>query len=180
MADGDRDYVWGTRRVFVGGALIAVAIAAGIIAWPFVTPNQVGTPKGGANPATAPDTTASRGAPAQRAAESTVGKHDPAGSDEGRPAAIKQSSTALRLNADQLQKIKSIVAHQSDPPKLEKASFEMMIGSTVPQEVELKDIPPEITQVMNGYWGDRYVLVRNELVIVDQHSRRVVAIVPTT
>jgi hypothetical protein len=48
----------------------------------------------------------------------------------------------------------------------------------VPHQVALKDIPPEITQVMNGYQGDQYLLVQDEMVIVDQHSRRVVAIVP--
>jgi hypothetical protein len=32
---------------------------------------------------------------------------------------------------------------------------------------------------MNGFWGDQYLLVQNEMVIVDQHSRRVVAIVPS-
>jgi hypothetical protein len=46
-------------------------------------------------------------------------------------------------------------------------------------QVQLRDIPPEITQVMNGYWGDQYVLTNDKMIIVDQHSRRVVAIVPT-
>jgi len=176
----DRSYVHGTRRMFVGGAVVAIVLGAGIIVWPFVTQNQIGTPKGGANPATAPDTTVSRGAPAQKAAQSAVGKNDPAGQDAngGRVRDIKQSSEALRLNDEQHQKIKDVIAHQSDAPKIAQAPFEMMIGTAVPQQVELKDIPPEIAQVMNGYWGDQYVLVQSELVIVDQHSRRVVAIVP--
>ena len=176
----DRSYVHGTRRMFVGGAVAAAVLGAGIIAWPFVTQNQIGTPKGGANPASAPDTTVSRGAPAQKAAQSAVGKNDPAGQDAngGRARDIKQSSQALQLNDEQHQKIKDVIAHQSDPPKVGRAPFEMMIGAAVPQQVELKDVPPEITEVMNGYWGDQYVLVQDELVIVDQHSRRVVAIVP--
>ena len=62
---------------------------------------------------------------------------------------------------------------------IENPKFEMMIGAAVPAQVQLQDIPPEITQVMNGYWGDQYVLTSDKMIIVDQHSRRVVAIVPT-
>jgi hypothetical protein len=39
------------------------------------------------------------------------------------------------------------------------------------------DLLRKITEIMAGYWGDQYVLVQDKLVIVDQHSRRVVAIV---
>jgi len=31
---------------------------------------------------------------------------------------------------------------------------------------------------MNGYWGDQYLIAGDTMNIVDQHSRRVVAIVP--
>jgi len=178
MSESDRDFRFATRRMLVGGFVAAVILAAAVTVWPFVTQNQTGTPKGGANPATASNTTTSPGVPAQRAGESTVGKNDPAGSGGGRPRAIKQSATALQLNDEQRQKIREIISRQSAAPKVQKAPFEMMIGTAVPNEVELKDIPPEITAVMNGYWGDQYVLVQDELVIVDQHSRRVVAIVP--
>lgn len=171
---------WGTRHVFAGAVIVAAILLVGITLWPIATPNPTGTPKGGANPATASDTTASRGAPAQRAAESTVGKNDPAGKDTNgtRADAIKQSSQPLQLDSQQRQKIKAVIAHQSGAPKLQKAPFEMMIGTAVPRQVELRDIPPEIAQVMNGYQGDQYVLVQDEMVIVDRNSRRVVAIVP--
>jgi hypothetical protein len=180
MADDSRNFATGTRHVFVGAGVIAAILLIGVSVWPLLTQNQLGTPKGGANPSTTSDTTGSRGAPAQRAAESTVGKNDPAGQDtnDARAKAIKQSSRALQLDAQQRQQIRDIISRQSDAPKIQKAPFELMIGAAVPNQVELKDIPAEITQVMNGYWGDQYVLVQDELVIVDQHSRRVVAIVP--
>jgi hypothetical protein len=98
----------GTRRLLVEGAFLAMLLGIGVTVWPFVTQNQLGTPKGGANPAAASDTTVSRGAPAQEAAESTVGKNDPAGQEDssgGRARAIKQSSQALQLNPQQRQQI---------------------------------------------------------------------------
>jgi hypothetical protein len=182
MPKGDRTQARGTRRLFVGAAVIAIVLALGFTLWPFLTQNQLGTPKGGANPATMSDTTVSRGAPAQKAAESTVGKSDPAGQEDtsgGRARAIKQSSQALQLDPQQHQQIKDVIAHQANAPKIDKAPFELMIGTAVPRQVPLEDIPAEITQLMNGFWGDQYLLVRDEMVIVDQHSRRVVAIVPS-
>jgi len=73
--------------------------------------------------------------------------------------------------------LKKILAQQS-APRVPEAKFEMMIGASVPDQVPLQDLPPEVTQLMNGFWGDQYVLVQDKLVIIDQHSRRVVAIVP--
>jgi hypothetical protein len=178
----DRSYVHGSRRLFVAGGIVAAVILIAVSVWPFVTSNQLGTPKGGANPATTPDVTGSRGAPAQQSAESTVGKNDPAGQEDasgGRARAIKESSRALQLNSQQREQLKKIISQQPDVPKVDqKAPFEVMIGAAVPRQVALKDLPAEITQVLNGYWGDRYMMVQDELIIVDQHSGRVAAIIP--
>jgi hypothetical protein len=135
MAEDNRTNARGTRRLFAGAAAVAIVLLIGVTVWPFLTRNQLGTPKGGANPATTSDTTGSRGAPAQNAAESTVGKNDPAGQADsagGRASAIKQSSQPLQLNPQQTQKIKDVIARQNDAPKVDKAPFELMIGTAVP------------------------------------------------
>lgn len=170
----------GTRRLVLGAAVIAAIFFVGLTLWPLLSSNQLGTPPGGANPSTAPEVTAGRGSPEQRAAESTVGKNDPAGQEDatgGRARSIKETSRPLQLNEQQRDKVKQIIA-KANPPKTQKVDFELMIGTAVPQQAQLEDIPPEITQVMNGYWGDQYLVVGDTMVIVDQHSRRVVAIVP--
>jgi uncharacterized protein DUF1236 len=180
MADDERTSPATTRRLIISGAAVAAVLLIALSVWPLVTDSPLGNPKGGVNPSHDSDTTAIPGAPAQSAGESTVGKNDPAGVEDssgGRARAIKQSAGPLQLKAQQLQRIREVVSQQQ-PPRLQEARFEMMIGSAVPPQVQLADIPPEITQVMNGYWGDQYVLIQDKLVIVDQHSRRVVAIVP--
>jgi hypothetical protein len=163
----------------LGGAVIAAILLVAFVLWPLLVTNKLGTPPGGANPSTTSDTTKSRGTPAQQSAESTVGKSNPAGPEDatgGRARQIKQSSHSLQLSDAQREQVKRILSQQN-PPKIDKADFELMIGAAVPAQAPLQDIPPEITQVMNGYWGDQYLMVRDTLVIVDQHSRRVVAIV---
>lgn len=166
------------RRLFLGAAGIGVILFLAIIAWPFITDNFLGNPKGGANTSSA-DTTAGRGAPAQRAAQSTVGRSDPAGLEDasgGRARAIKETSQPLSLTDRQLSEIRRAL-EAADAPKLAKANFEMMIGVAVPKQTPLEDIPPKITEVMDGYAGDQYTLVQDKLVIVDHNSRRIAAIV---
>ena len=42
----------------------------------------------------------------------------------------------------------------------------------------MHDLPNEIADALGGYNGDQYLLVRNQLVIVDRASRRIVALIP--
>jgi hypothetical protein len=44
--------------------------------------------------------------------------------------------------------------------------------------VPLKQLPTELATLLNGFQGDDYVLVGDQLVIVDAAVRRVVAIIP--
>lgn len=170
----------GTRSLMLGGAILAAILLVVVVVWPLVIENQLGTPSGGADVSATPDLTASRGVPAQRAAESTAGKSNPAGQEDGsggRARQIRETSQPLQLSEDQRQQLKQIIAKQN-APREDKVDFEVMIGSAVPKQAQLQDIPPEVTQLMNGYWGDQYLIAGDSMIIVDQHSRRVVAIVP--
>ncbi|MBK3663820.1 DUF1236 domain-containing protein [Bradyrhizobium diazoefficiens] len=60
---------------------------------------------------------------------------------------------------------------------MDRPNFEMMIGTSVPRQTEVADLPPEVAKVLNGFWGDQYLIAGNDLVIVDQHSRRAAGII---
>jgi Protein of unknown function (DUF1236) len=59
-----------------------------------------------------------------------------------------------------------------------KVDFSLVVGSSVPRDVELQNLSPEIADALGGYSGDQYLLVRDQLVIVDRSSRRIVALIP--
>lgn len=61
---------------------------------------------------------------------------------------------------------------------MQSANFSLVIGTAVPQDVPLQKLPPEMSSATGGYQGDDYVLVGDQLVIVDPSARRVVALVP--
>ena len=174
----------GTQKVMVGGAVIGAILLIAGVAWVavpriFNVSDYIGKPETGAEP-TRRTTTVGTGVATQREGESAVGKNDPAGQEDasgGRARNIKQSARSLSLNSEQREKLRTIVAQQN-APRLDRANFELEIGASVPRQAPLADLPPEAAQVMNGYWGDQYLIVGDTLVVVDQHSRCVVALVP--
>jgi hypothetical protein len=173
----------GTRKLMIGGAALAAALFVGLLGWLAIpqlldTTDYLGRPTTGADNRTA-STTVGTGLAAQREAQSAVAKNDPAGNEDstgGRARDIKQSSQPVSLTQEQRDKLRTMFSSRSDA-KMERANFELMIGTSVPQQARLADLPPEATQLLNGYWGDQYLIAGKDLVIVDQHSRRVAAII---
>jgi hypothetical protein len=179
-----RDQIAGTRSLFYMLAGFLVVVILGSIVW-FTTAHNtsvsdaVKRPSGGATHDQASNTGVGTGQPTQKNAQSSVAKNDPAGNDDptgGRSRAIKQSSEPVNLSDEQRRQVTEEL-RKSDLPRLEKAGFEMMIGVSVPRQISLADLPPRITEIMNGFWGDQAAIVGQSLVIVDQHSRRVAAII---
>src|SRR5947209_5534702 len=52
------------------------------------------------------------------------------------------------------------------------------IGAAVPRQVQLRPLPAELTNLLQKYQGNSYLLVKHALVIVEPKVRRVVAIIP--
>ena len=106
-------------------------------------------------------------------------KQNPAGEEHasGRPAsATKETSEPINITDAQRATLRSIFA-SGNPPRVERPNFELMIGASVAEQTPLADLPPEVPKVLNGFSGDKYVIAGDELVIVDQHSRRVAAFI---
>jgi len=173
----------GTRRIMRAGAAAAGALFVVLLGW-FAISHFLGTadylsraPSGADH--NTPSTTVGTGFPTQREAESAVAKNDPAGLEDrtgGRARNIKQSSQPVSLGQEKREKLLAIFA-DAKAPKVDRPNFEMMIGTAVPHQTELADLPPEATEVLNGYWGSQYLIAGKDLIVVDQHSRRVAAII---
>lgn len=173
----------GTRKLMMSGAAIAAILFVGLGLW-FAAPqlfgvtDHVGRPSTGADKG-APATTVGTGVPTQRDAVSTAAKQDPAGNEDAsgrRARQIKESSRPANLSEQQREQLRSILA-TSQGPAMDRPNFEMMIGTSVPRQTETADLPPEVTQILDGFWGDQCLIAGKSLVIVDQHSRRVAAII---
>src|SRR5947209_48735 len=119
----------------------------------------------------------------QNAGESGAGKADPSGpaqnqNDAGRAADIQSSASGgPSLSQEQRAKISSYVT-QHRLQRVDTVNFTISVGASVPRQAELRDVPEDLAAILQGYSGDKYVLVRDQLVIVDSKARRIVAIIP--
>jgi Protein of unknown function (DUF1236) len=173
----------GTGQTMMWGIGTALALFAAVLVWVFVTaPNgQLG---GSARQRPSPSTGVLAN---QNAGESQAGKSNTvtprqnpnSGSGQnssGEAAQIEQSATPLKLTDAQREQIRSYFSGKS-ASRLQQADFSVAIGAAVPQQVELQKLPGEVSSLIGGYQGDDYVLVGDQLVIVDPIARRVVAII---
>jgi hypothetical protein len=176
---GNRD-LGGNQRMMLVAAVVAAVLFLGVLGWSFLD-NPLGRAPGSAGGSAGGDVTTLPSKQAQRSGESAVGKNDPGG-QPGQPGerqrAIKGSAQPLSLSDDQRRQVSSIIAGQSDLQRADQARFELMIGVLVPDQIALSDLPPEVTEIMNGYWGDQCLVVAGRLVIIDRQTRRIVALVP--
>jgi hypothetical protein len=173
----------GTRRLVMTSSVVAGVLFIGLFAW-FAVPQLAGTtdylgrPPTGADKGTA-STTVGTGVPTQREAESTHAKNDPAGAEDstgGRARRIKESSQSVSLSKEQRDQLRTIFS-SAGGPTTDRPNFEMMIGTSVPRQTELADLPPQAAEVLNGHAGSQYMIAGSDLVVVDRNSRRVAAII---
>ncbi len=61
---------------------------------------------------------------------------------------------------------------------IDHVDFSITIGAAVPHQAKLQPLPADLADAMGKYKGDDYLLVRNQLVIVEPRVRRIVAIIP--
>jgi hypothetical protein len=59
-------------------------------------------------------------------------------------------------------------------------NFSIAVGVVIPASVELYEVPPEVVQVVPEYSRYRYVVVGNQIVIVEPSARRIVAVIDRT
>jgi hypothetical protein len=149
----------GTRTLTVGVAALACILIIGF-AIRFASPRFLGN-----NP--------------YLGAMSASGRQGPGGQEDaagGGASFIKAASESIKLTEAQHATLRSIFA-SANPPKVDQPNFELMIGAGVAKQTPLADLPPEVPQVLNGFSGHQYVIAGDDLVIVDQHSRHVAAII---
>ena len=119
----------------------------------------------GTAPATQPGQNRSeqRGAPSESANQSNQ-----AGSSQGSPAAAKP---------EQQTKFNEVIEKQKVQP-ITDANFSISVGSTVPRSVRAHEVPRDIVTIYPEYRGKEYVVVRDEIVIIEPRTHKIVSVIP--
>jgi hypothetical protein len=61
---------------------------------------------------------------------------------------------------------------------LTNVNFSVAVGTTIPRNVRLQSLPPDVVQVVPQYRGYNFVVVRDEIVIVEPSTYRIVDVLP--
>jgi hypothetical protein len=69
-----------------------------------------------------------------------------------------------------------VAEHKNE--RIDHVDFGIAVGAAVPRQITLHELPAERTSALGKYQGDQYLLVSNQLVIVEPQARRIVAIMP--
>lgn len=99
------------------------------------------------------------------------GKGDRADSDS-------DSGTSIELSERQETSIRTTLERERNLNIATDVDFEISVGVTVPRSVQLATLPSSIVEIVPAYRGYRYVVVRDEIIIVHPRTYRIVALVP--
>ena len=126
-----------------------------------------------AQPASAPPPT-QQPAPTATAAQPSA-PSEPAASQPARAS----SSSVIALDTQQQTSIGQAMAQRGFKP-LTNVTFSIAVGTKVPAAVQLRALPSDLATFVPQYRGYSFVVVEEQIVIVDPGTHEIVAIVPYT
>ena len=95
--------------------------------------------------------------------------------------ADRSSSTnvnaSVNINDQQRTRISSSISHLNVQP-LTSVNFSVSVGTVVPRDVRVQPLPAEVVEIVPKYRGYNFVLVKDEIVIVEPSSLKIVAVMP--
>ncbi|EJN16228.1 Protein of unknown function (DUF1236) [Bradyrhizobium sp. YR681] len=89
----------------------------------------------------------------------------------------ERTNVSVELNDRQRTRVSESVSHLNVRP-LTSVNFSVSVGAAVPRDVQLQPLPADVVEIVPQYRGYNFVLVRDEIVIVDPSSYQIVATMP--
>lgn len=86
-------------------------------------------------------------------------------------------SVSANLNESQRTRVSQSIARLNAAP-LNNVNFSLSIGTVVPRDVRFQPLPPDVVEVMPQYRGYNFFVVRDDIVIVDPSSYKIVDVLP--
>ena len=127
-----------------------------------------------------------RGTQNQRGAQDNDKANDRAGASGNQDRVGQQNGAAgrasgganVQLTQDQRTKIKDVVVSDRNVARVDSVNFNIRVGVAVPRTVHIAVLPPEVVTIVPEYRGFEYVLVGDQLLIIDPNTLEIVAILP--
>jgi opacity protein-like surface antigen len=110
----------------------------------------------------------------QNASPGTVGGN---GTEQHIVQGKGQDGASAKLSVDQRSRIRKIIGTTS-VARVDHPDFSVTVGTAIPRSVHVIVLPEEIVQIVPEYRGFDYVLVGDQILIIDPESLEIVDIIP--
>ncbi|MFL6937359.1 MAG: DUF1236 domain-containing protein [Xanthobacteraceae bacterium] len=101
----------------------------------------------------------------------TVNQRDQAGSTQS------STSGTTQVTQEQQTKFNQVIEKQK-VQSVTNVNFSVSVGSTVPSSVRFHDVPRDIVTINPEFRGKKFVVVRDEIVIVEPRTHKIVSVIP--
>ncbi|WP_159009360.1 DUF1236 domain-containing protein [Bradyrhizobium sp. S69] len=98
---------------------------------------------------------------------------DSKGGAEGKT--VGQAGAGAKLSGDQRTKITTVIRGQHIQP-VTNVNFSISVGTRVPRDVSFHPLPAEIVTIYPDWRGYEFVLVRDQILVIDPQSFEIVAV----
>jgi hypothetical protein len=90
----------------------------------------------------------------------------------------RAGGASVQLSQDQRTKIKDVVVRDRNVARADSVNFNIRVGVAVPRTVHVAVLPAEVVTIVPEYRGFEYVVVGDQLLIIDPNTLEIVAILP--
>jgi hypothetical protein len=115
--------------------------------------------------------------PATNSAQSPAPTSPPATNNAQAPSSNTSVNATANIAPQEQTRISQSIARLNVQP-LSNVNFSVSVGTVIPRNVRLQTLPPDIVQFVPRYRGYNFAVVRDEIVIVEPSSSRIVAVLP--
>ena len=98
------------------------------------------------------------------------------GADSKSQTTTGQAAAGAKLSGEQRTKITTVIRGEHVQP-LTHANFSISVGTRVPRDVSFRPLPTEVVTIYPEWRGYEFVLVNEQIVVVDPRTLEIVAVI---
>jgi Protein of unknown function (DUF1236) len=93
------------------------------------------------------------------------------------PAQGKEQRQGAAVELNSRQQTSVVAALRSEPvQRIDRVDFVLSVGTTIPDYLGLNPVPESIVEIVPQYRGYDFVMVRDEIIIIEPRTRRIVTV----
>jgi Protein of unknown function (DUF1236) len=93
-------------------------------------------------------------------------------------AAPNKGGANVKLSDQQRTQVKDIIVKDRNVARVDHVDFSINVGVAVPRSVHVAVLPPEVVTIVPEYSGFEYIIVGDQLLIIDPNTMEIVYILP--